>query len=317
VCIPGARETVPVILGINGDGSTDPATDHTDNHIDRRLIITGENFDGAGVTVSNDAETWDLPICEAETTRLVVEMPADLTDGTYLLTVASQAGACSSDLPVVKGEKGDTGPQGDPGVPCTGCVDTATIASGAVTTAHFDGSVYGGSGSSSSVAHSDHGHDDATTAASGFLSTSDKSKLDLYSAHGGLNCIEEYDLIERGTNITEYWPGPAKMAELYQRGWICWNRDDDDVKVSPTMSGVHLNQRYDTWPAGSHKVCGRITYINRNTNYMLAYSQGGYYYGLRYLDGTTNTWHGRWNAGGGEGNGSVGTGDRWTIWTCR
>ncbi len=133
----------------------------------------------------------------------------------------------------------------------------------------------------------------------------------------GLVCTVEYDLIETGTNPASYWPSAAKRAELFQYGWICWNRSDDGQQVSP-LNAPLLNEYYANWPAGNPKVCGRITWISNASDpnrSFLAHGQGSYYFGLRYLNGL-NTWHGRWAYGGSEGSGGVGQSDRWTIWTC-
>ncbi len=155
----------------------------------------------------------------------------------------------------------------------------------------------------------------ATSSANGLMSAADKTKLDQLG-NAGLNCVTEFDFIEQGTAVALYWPSPAKRAELFQYGWLCWNRSDDMAKVSP-LDDVTLNPYWNTW-GDDRKVCGRINLISgagdTNRTFM-AGAMGAYWYALRYLDGTTNTWHGRWFDGT-EGSGAVGAGDRWTIYTC-
>jgi len=116
ICVPGGRDEAPVIASINGDGVVDSASGHTANRIDDRVIILGENFDGASVTLVDGTTEIDLEVCEASDTRLVVTMPPTLEEGTYLLRVASQGGSCDATLPVLQGEPGTPGAAGSNGL---------------------------------------------------------------------------------------------------------------------------------------------------------------------------------------------------------
>ncbi len=134
VCVDGTRTDVPEITAVDGDGVEDGLTGHAAHHVRRRLTVSGRHFEGAGVTLTGTGAPVALELCSATPEQLVVELPDGLTAGSYLLRVASQAGFCDATVPVLQGEAGPAGPEGDPGVPCSGCVDNATLAANAVTT---------------------------------------------------------------------------------------------------------------------------------------------------------------------------------------
>ncbi|MFC1609713.1 LamG-like jellyroll fold domain-containing protein [Myxococcota bacterium] len=114
VCIVGGREHAPVITGVDGDGTINDEPSHTDHHIDKHLIIVGEYLQGADATLSDSNNTWQLDVCESLPDRLTVALP-ELLQGSYTLTVATQAGTCSSTLPVLRGEQGTAGTDGGQG----------------------------------------------------------------------------------------------------------------------------------------------------------------------------------------------------------
>ncbi len=115
VCVAGIRTDVPVIEAIDADGVADETEGHVSHRLRGKLTIVGRNLEGAGVTLSRNNSTWDLEICSATSSQLVVAMPAALDAGVYLLRVASQAGACDSQLPILQGEVGPQGAQGPQG----------------------------------------------------------------------------------------------------------------------------------------------------------------------------------------------------------
>lgn len=55
----------------------------------------------------------------------------------------------------------------------------------------------------------------------------------IWSAWAAFSCTEEYDYIETWASVISYNPSAAKKAELSTYGYICWNRTDDWVKISP------------------------------------------------------------------------------------
>ena len=149
LCETGARTDKPVITAIDANGGDDTTIGHVEHHYAGELVIDGEHLQGSSVMVSTPTQSWSLEVCSSEDTRLIATLPSDFpsVDGTYTLTVANQLGSCGATLPILKGDKGDIGAKGDkgdtglqgnagaPGVPCAGCVDTATLADSAVTSA--------------------------------------------------------------------------------------------------------------------------------------------------------------------------------------
>lgn len=78
--------------------------------------------DGApGADGADGQNCWDL------NGNAIGDLPDEDKNGDSIVDVADCQGP--------KGDAGDTGPAGPPGVPCAGCVDTASIADGAVDTA--------------------------------------------------------------------------------------------------------------------------------------------------------------------------------------
>ena len=163
---------------------------------------------------------------------------------------------------------------------------------------------------------------EATTTQSGLMSSADKAKLDSISglpSSGGLNCQLEFDFVEQGTSTKDYWPSAAKRAELLQYGWICWNRRDI-APITPLTAMIHSSV-YGDWldSAGNvsvKNVCGRITRMTYLEKAIYVWSPN-YYYGLIYMDNTTNTTHGIWADNGVTSTGPDGNGDYWGIYTCR
>lgn len=149
-CVTGTREDLPIIEGIEADGSVDDDPAHVGQRIASHLTILGQHFEGANVRLADGDSTWDLDLCTAESDRLVVAMPTDLAAGTYTLTVVSQAGACDANLPVLQGEvgpqgpagpagvAGPTGPQGPPGPVFTGAGAAGAIVSSLTVSARGD-----------------------------------------------------------------------------------------------------------------------------------------------------------------------------------
>jgi hypothetical protein len=109
VCVDGTRANKPTITAIDGDGTADGANGHTAHLIDRRIMIRGENFDGADVSLVDNTGETVLEVCAAASDTLTVALPPTLATGTYLLRVTSQAGACDANLPVLQGQPGNDG----------------------------------------------------------------------------------------------------------------------------------------------------------------------------------------------------------------
>jgi hypothetical protein len=141
LCGTGSRSNVPTVTGIDANGSATGGSGGLAAHrYDGELTILGQNLAGASAELALGTQSWKLQICSSTDTNLVATFPAGFpdADGTYILTVANQAGACNTTLPILKGETGGAGAQGSqgsPGVPCGSCVDSDTIADLAVTTA--------------------------------------------------------------------------------------------------------------------------------------------------------------------------------------
>lgn len=116
VCVPGQRADIPTINAIDADGGPDTAAGHVDHRIDRTLTILGENLAGADATLSDGSNSWPLEICSNDGSQMVVTLPQGLVDGAdYTLSVATQAGACDTTLPVLQGQQGPAGADGAQG----------------------------------------------------------------------------------------------------------------------------------------------------------------------------------------------------------
>jgi hypothetical protein len=290
VCTGGARTTPPSITSVDGDGPTDMGLGHTAHAVVTDLIIHGTNLTGSAVTLGST----HLKVCSESDLQLVVELPGDLVSGqAYVLTVANQAGSCSANLPVLQGPAG----------PDLSADHLVTRLNGASTQL------------SPSILPA------ATPSTAGTISAPDQSKLSAYSAPGGsLNCVPEYSLVENAPSVASYVPTPTKRAELLQYGWICWDYSGAAAVVHPYDNGVFLSDGYYAgWDPASYRACGRINFVTlaNSSNYILTWI-AGYYYGLKYMDGATNTWHVVWANGAGEAGGTFqGSGHGVTIWTCR
>jgi hypothetical protein len=123
VCVPSANAGKgPIVTRVDGDGSLDAAAPTTPNKADHRVrrIVTldGQNLADTTVTLTSESVSQVLEVCQTGTNRIKVVLPVGVQPGSYLLTVASQAGSCDASLTVLQGEDGAagaTGPQGPEG----------------------------------------------------------------------------------------------------------------------------------------------------------------------------------------------------------
>ncbi len=139
----------------------------------------------------------------------------------------------------------------------------------------------------------------------------------LWQVWWAFTCTEEFDLIETWNSIITFNPSAAKKAELMAHWYICWNRMDDWVKISPLDWYNFATWYYNVWVWTTYKVCWRINYYSWSPdNYILSWMPW-YFFWLRYVDWVNSTLHGRWAAWWWETYWSVWTSDRWTIWTCK
>lgn len=112
-CEQGRRENIPRIDTVDSNGSPDGAEERGEHHLANRLIITGVHLEGARIDLSNGSQSWALETCERSNTELAVQLPEELTSaGRYQLTATNQAGSCSADLSLLKGDRGEQGPVG-------------------------------------------------------------------------------------------------------------------------------------------------------------------------------------------------------------
>jgi hypothetical protein len=137
--------------------------------------------------------------------------------------------------------------------------------------------------------------------------------------NGGLGCERHganFRESSAGQSPPFTYPAAAKAAELFQYGWICWDREGDNPNLSPLTVNTH-NGYYAAWHADA-EVCGRINWMDSRAGNqsILVHPEGSYYFGLRYLDVPGN-WHGAWANGGGQGQGPSGGFDHWSVWICR
>ncbi|MFC1609734.1 collagen-like protein [Myxococcota bacterium] len=119
-CELGERTDLPVIVGIDGDGTEDLGPGHTEHRIRRSLTVRGSHLAGVSVFLSGpNHHGQELDVCVPGDTEITVELPDWVEEGAHLLSVSTQAGSCEATLPLLEGEqgvKGDPGAVGPPGV---------------------------------------------------------------------------------------------------------------------------------------------------------------------------------------------------------
>jgi hypothetical protein len=120
VCTAGTRDNAPLILSIGADGMADAQTGHTAQHLRRHVTVWGENFEGAAVHLFGAGLDTDLEVCARDEGFIEVALPDGVVAATYSLSVATQAGACDAQLPILQGEPGPAGADGADGSPDTG-----------------------------------------------------------------------------------------------------------------------------------------------------------------------------------------------------
>jgi hypothetical protein len=107
----------PAITAIDGMGTVDGG-EHAFHHLTNRLVLTGENLDGAYVSLTGGEYSNELLERCGEPTagRIEVLLPAKTIAGvSYTLTVANQAGFCEAGVVILQGERGERGLEGPPG----------------------------------------------------------------------------------------------------------------------------------------------------------------------------------------------------------
>lgn len=111
VCETGRRTTIPVITGVDGNGTVDGEAGYGAHRIANGLIIEGEHLTGASVFL----DTVELLVDESSPNRLTVTLPDDLAQGSYALMVSNAIGAAQVQATVLRGEQGSQGEKGDTG----------------------------------------------------------------------------------------------------------------------------------------------------------------------------------------------------------
>jgi hypothetical protein len=115
-CIEGVRTDVPVVTGIDGDGSANSGTTHpngtlTPHRIRNTVSITGEHLEGAEVLLGTGVESDTVLTVESSSeNQIVATLPTSLAEGEYVLTVKNNAGAARTTTWVLQGEEGPEGP---------------------------------------------------------------------------------------------------------------------------------------------------------------------------------------------------------------
>ncbi|MBI5507732.1 MAG: hypothetical protein HY903_03150 [Deltaproteobacteria bacterium] len=94
---------------MTGTGAVDEV--NGGEHLVQRIRITGSGFGGATVKLTQDGGA-EVPLlaCSTSDTLIEVQLPATgVMPGRHVLSVANQAGACSQDIYLLQGVKGDPG----------------------------------------------------------------------------------------------------------------------------------------------------------------------------------------------------------------
>ncbi len=204
VCVTGERPNLPMISDIDADGESNTTAGQVGRYLINTLTISGENFEGAAVTLSSGGTDWLLEICSATATELQVEIPSDLSSGgDYVLSVATQAGQCDATLPVLQGSQGEQGPAGPLPTVSLGGGITGDGSTGTPLRADFSGT-----GAATTVSRSDHDHDAAYAPAvhahAGVINLNGYGASD---ANPGQSCN---DILKHGasTGDGDYWIAP-------------------------------------------------------------------------------------------------------------
>ncbi|MGC4001452.1 MAG: hypothetical protein QM767_29925 [Anaeromyxobacter sp.] len=333
----------PTISSVTGNDAGDPG------RVTDGLVVTGSKLDGATLSVTDAGGQPLATTMRSQTaTRAELVLPADVRSGSYAVSAVSSAGSAQAAITLTLPELG-------------GDLIVARVNASSSTLSASVLPIGTGAGQ---VAAGDHAHDGRYVGATGGAIDGDLSVTGDVAVQGQLTvggasyggCRLEFDYVERpggmvagsatsssilqgwrSTAATNgSWPSQRLLAELFQYGWICWNRSstvDPPVQLNPyETTGVTLNQNYSTWQSANTRVCGRLTWSSGQAAdgtpatastdpRLLAWASGGTYYGLYNLTGTgtmPNGNHGLWNDGGGESSGAIsGRTDRWTVWTCR
>lgn len=105
----GDTSDVVKITSVTGDGS---APDIFQNF----LIVTGEGFsEGMIVELAGDAGNYELTYTLDSETQLTANLPMDLQEGQYEVTLTADGKNATAGVTILKGEKGDTGATGPVG----------------------------------------------------------------------------------------------------------------------------------------------------------------------------------------------------------
>jgi hypothetical protein len=116
VCRVSSGGMAPEITGIDAEGTPELDPGKVAHRVVRHVVIYGRNLAGATVRIDGTNFNRDLEVCSGDDEQLRVALPDGLVSGaSYSLSVATQAGTCSSTLPVLQGEQGIQGIPGNDG----------------------------------------------------------------------------------------------------------------------------------------------------------------------------------------------------------
>ena len=98
-----------VITSITGDGSS------SDRFVDE-MYIAGQNFtDGMTVDLVSDVDSFSMEYTFESDARIIAQLPDNLVEGTYELTLSNEVGTARSSVTILQGEDGEDGQDGEDG----------------------------------------------------------------------------------------------------------------------------------------------------------------------------------------------------------
>ncbi len=100
----------PVISSVTGDGAS--------GAVESALIVSGENFSEeltVTLELKDSGTDIELDYTLDSSTSLTADLPADLVEGDYNLTLVSPTGTALAAVTILKGDQGPAGPQGPAG----------------------------------------------------------------------------------------------------------------------------------------------------------------------------------------------------------
>ena len=106
ICVPGDAAGEPEITELDGNGSVDGRTGHSQHRFRDAIYIRGENLLGAEPTLIMSSGARPLDVDTTSTRdEMLVYLPDDLQAGSHTIRVENQLGEAQADATILAGER--------------------------------------------------------------------------------------------------------------------------------------------------------------------------------------------------------------------